>query len=420
MLNRFKNRFKNLKQKLLVSVSGGLDSMVLCDLLLKSDLDFSIAHVNYKLRKKESDFDENFVKNYANQKQINFYSISHDLSTYNKSIQAKAREIRYEFLYKLTDENKFDYILTGHHLDDNIETIFLNLIRGKKNNSFLGIREKHNQLLRPLINFTKDEIKKYALEHNLSWRDDSTNKENKYERNKIRNLIIPVLNKVNPQYRTSFKNLFEISNLEFNIKNRYFDLDLSKFFIENKSGQLSSNKKFWKSFDVESFELEYFQRFGFFDKVELFKIIRSSSGKSIKSDSYTILSNRNEIIIHKNNLETIDEVLLNNGSNDYPIKIDIVFSQSASKPSRNHICISENVDKPLKLRRWKEGDYFYPNGMIGKKKLSKFFKDEKMSIFDKQNQWILSNYKDEVLWIVGLRADRRNLVKNGKCIRVSI
>ena len=420
MLNRFKNRFKNLKQKLLVSVSGGLDSMVLCDLLLKSDLDFSIAHVNYKLRNKESDFDENFVKNYANQKQINFYSISHDLSTYNKSIQAKAREIRYDFLYKLRDENKFDYILTGHHLDDNIETIFLNLIRGKKNNSFLGIREKHNQLLRPLINFTKDEIKKYALEHNLSWRDDSTNKENKYERNKIRNLIIPVLNKVNPQYRTSFKNLFEISNLEFNIKNRYFDLDLSKFFIENKSGQLSSNKKFWKSFDVESFELEYFQRFGFFDKTELFKIIRSSSGKSIKSDSYTILSNRNEIIIHKNNLETIDEVLLNNGSNHYPIKIDLVFSQSASKPSRNHICISENVDKPLKLRRWKEGDYFYPNGMIGKKKLSKFFKDEKMSIFDKQNQWILSNYKDEVLWIVGLRADRRNLVKNGKCIRVSI
>ena len=166
MLNRFKNRFKNLKQKLLVSVSGGLDSMVLCDLLLKSDLDFSIAHVNYKLRKKESDFDENFVKNYANQKQINFYSISHDLSTYNKSIQAKAREIRYEFLYKLTDENKFDYILTGHHLDDNIETIFLNLIRGKKNNSFLGIREKHNQLLRPLINFTKDEIIESAKKSN--------------------------------------------------------------------------------------------------------------------------------------------------------------------------------------------------------------------------------------------------------------
>ena len=420
MLNRFKKRFKNLKSKLLVSVSGGVDSMVLCDLLLKLNLNFSIAHVNYKLRGKKSDFDENFVKNYANQKKINFYSISHDLSTCSKSIQAKAREIRYNFLHKLKDDNKFDYILTGHHFDDNIETVFLNLRRGKKNNSFLGIREKHNQLLRPLINFTKDEIKKYALEHNLSWRDDSTNKENKYERNKIRNLIIPVLNKVNPRYRTSFKNLFEISNLEFNIKNRYFDLDLSKFFNENKSGQLSSNKKFWKSFGVESFELEYFQRFGFFNKSELFKILRSSSGKSIKSDSHTILSNRDEIIIHKNNLEIIDEVLLNNGSNDYPIKIDLVFSQSASKPSRNHICISENIDKPLKLRRWKEGDYFYPSGMIGKKKLSKFFKDEKMSIFDKQNQWILSNYKDEVIWIVGLRADRRNLVKNGKCIRVSI
>ena len=111
---------------------------------------------------------------------------------------------------------------------------------------------------------------------------------------------------------------------------------------------------------------------------------------------------------------------MQDGSNDYPIKIDLVFSKNASKPTRNHICISQTIDKPLKLRRWKEGDFFYPSGMIGKKKLSKFFKDEKMSIFDKKNQWILSNYKDEVLWIVGLRADRRNLVKSGKCIRVSI
>jgi tRNA(Ile)-lysidine synthase len=420
MLNRFKKRFENLKQKLLVSVSGGLDSMVLCDLLLKLNLDFSIAHVNYKLRGKESDFDENFVKNYANQKKINFYSISHDLSTYNKSIQAKAREIRYNYLHKLKDDNKFDYILTGHHFDDNIETVFLNLRRGKKNNSFLGIREKNNCFLRPLINFTKDDIKKYALEYNLFWRDDSTNKENKYERNKIRNLIIPVINKVNTKYRTNFRDLFEIANLEFNIKNTYFDLELSKYFKENKSGELLSKKKFWKVFDLESFELEYFQRFGFFDKMELYKILRSDSGKSIRSDTYTVLSNRDDIIISKNYAELIDEFLLLDGSNDYPIKIDLVFSKNASKPTRKHICISQNIDKPLKLRRWKQGDFFYPNGMTGKKKLSKFFKDEKMSIFDKKNQWILSSFKDEILWIVGLRADRRNLVKNGKCIRVSI
>ena len=420
MLNRFKKRFENLKQKLLVSVSGGLDSMVLCDLLLKLNLDFSIAHVNYKLRGKESDFDENFVKNYANQKKINFYSISHDLSTYNKSIQAKAREIRYNYLHKLKDDNKFDYILTGHHFDDNIETVFLNLRRGKKNNSFLGIREKNNCFLRPLINFTKDDIKKYALEYNLSWRDDSTNKENKYERNKIRNLIIPVINKVNTKYRTNFRDLFQIANLEFNIKNTYFDLELSKYFKENKSGELLSKKKFWKVFDLESFELDYFQRFGFFDKMELYKILRSDSGKSIRSDTYTVLSNRDDIIISKNYAELIDEFLLLDGSNDYPIKIDLVFSKNASKPTRKHICISQNIDKPLKLRRWKQGDFFYPNGMTGKKKLSKFFKDEKMSIFDKKNQWILSSFKDEILWIVGLRADRRNLVKNGKCIRVSI
>lgn len=420
MLSKFLNKYKISNKKLLVSVSGGVDSMVLCDLLLKSNLNYSIAHINYKLRGKESDDDQLFIKKYSKINKLNFYSKSYNLSNYTKSIQSIARDIRYEYLNKIKTQYKYDYILTAHHLDDNIETIFLNLQRGKKNNTFLGIKEFNNYILRPLLELTKEEIINYAIKNDLKWRIDSSNIENKYSRNKIRNLIIPIFKKNNCQYKENFRNLFKISNLENNIMNSYFDMEISKFFNVDNSGNLITKKCFWLSFDINSFELAYFQKFGFFNKVELLKIFKSSTGKLMKSKSHTILSNRDQIIIKRNQINDKEEFFLENGINKLPINIKITSLENASRSKRNEICISENVEKPLKLRKWIRGDFFYPTGMIGKKKLSKFFKDQKLSIFDKQNQWILSDSKNEVLWIVGLRADRRNLVKNGKCLKVSI
>ena len=202
--------------------------------------------------------------------------------------------------------------------------------------------------------------------------------------------------------------------------NSYFDMEISKLFNVDNSGNLTTKKCFWLSFDINSFELDYFQKFGFFNKVELLKIFKSSTGKLMKSKSHSILSNRDQIIIKRNQINDKEEFFLENGINKLPINIKITSLKNASHSKRNEICISENVEKPLKLRKWIRGDFFYPTGMKGKKKLSKFFKDQKLSIFDKQNQWILSDSKNEVLWIVGLRADRRNLVKNGKCLKVSI
>ena len=420
MLSKFLNKYKISNKKLLVSVSGGVDSMVLCDLLIKSNLNYSIAHINYKLRGEESDDDQLFLKKYSTINKLNFYSKSYDLSNYTKSIQSIARDIRYEYLNKIKTQYKYDYILTAHHLDDNIETIFLNLQRGKKNNTFLGIKEFNNYILRPLLELTKEEIINYAIKNDLKWRIDSSNIENKYSRNKIRNLIIPIFKKNNSQFRENFRNLFKISNLQNNIMNSYFDVELSKFFNVDISGNLTTKKCFWLSFDINSFELDYFQKFGFFNKVELLKIFKSSTGKLMKSNSHSILSNRDQIIIKRNQINDKEEFFLENGINKLPINIKITSLKNASHSKRNEICISENVEKPLKLRKWIRGDFFYPTGMKGKKKLSKFFKDQKLSIFDKQNQWILSDSKNEVLWIVGLRADRRNLVKNGKCLKVSI
>lgn len=420
MLSTFLNKYKISNKKLLVSVSGGVDSMVLCDLLIKSNLNYSIAHINYKLRGKESDDDQLFVKKYSTLNELNFYSISYDLSNYTKSIQSKARDIRYEHLNKIKTKYKYDYILTAHHLDDNIETIFLNLMRGKKNNTFLGIKKFNKSIVRPILEYTKEEIINYAIKNDLKWRIDSSNIENKYSRNKIRNMIIPVFKKNNFKYRENFINLFKISNLESNIMNSYFDLELSKSFNIDNSGNLTTKKSFWLLFNLNSFELDYFQKFGFFNKEELLKIFKSSTGKLIKSNSHSILSNRDQIIIKRNEINNKEEFFLKNGINKLPINIKITFLKNASHLKRNEICINEKVEKPLKLRKWSRGDFFYPTGMKGKKKLSKFFKDQKLSIFDKQNQWILSDSKNEILWIVGLRADRRNLVKNGKCLKVSI
>ena len=420
MLSTFLDKYKISNKKLLVSVSGGVDSMVLCDLLIKSNLNYSIAHINYKLRGKESDDDQLFVKKYSTLNELNFYSISYDLSNYTKSIQSKARDIRYEHLNKIKTKYKYDYILTAHHLDDNIETIFLNLMRGKKNNTFLGIKKFNKSIVRPILEYTKEEIINYAIKNDLKWRIDSSNIENKYSRNKIRNMIIPVFKKNNFKYRENFINLFKISNLESNIMNSYFDLELSKSFNIDNSGNLTTKKSFWLLFNLNSFELDYFQKFGFFNKEELLKIFKSSTGKLIKSNSHSILSNRDQIIIKRNEINNKEEFFLKNGINKLPINIKITFLKNASHLKRNEICINEKVEKPLKLRKWSRGDFFYPTGMKGKKKLSKFFKDQKLSIFDKQNQWILSDSKNEILWIVGLRADRRNLVKNGKCLKVSI
>ena len=420
MFKAFLKNYKILNKKLLVSVSGGVDSMVLCDLLLKSNCDFSVAHVNYCLRGDESKNDELFINNYCKINNIEFYCLLDDLSNHTKSIQSTAREVRYKYLKKLKSKFNYDYILTAHHLDDNIETVFLNLLRGKKNKTFIGIRPANKFIIRPILNFTKAEIKNYALHNGLIWRDDSSNSTNKYNRNKIRNLILPIIEQMNFKYRENFRKLFKISNLENNIKSKYFHFELSKLFKYDKNKNITTKKNIWEIYNVDSFELEYFQKFGFYNKMELLKIFKSSTGKSIDSKSHTILSNRDHVIIKKNKDNINEEYFLKNGLNKHPFNIKLIPLNNTTCLKRNEICIKYDIEKPLKLRRWKKGDFFFPTGMNGKKKLSKFFKDQKMSIFDKHKQWILSNSKDEVLWIVGLRADKRNLVKNGKCLKISI
>ena len=408
-------------KKLLVAVSGGVDSMALCCLLKKLNLDFSIAHVNYNLRGNDSYLDEKLISEYSNKNQINLFLKNVDLSDENNSIQNKAREIRFSFFNEILSKYNFDFILTAHHLDDNIETIFLNISRGKKISVFSGMNVVNDNIVKPLLFIEKKDILNYAKQNNVLWREDKSNVQNKYFRNYIRNILIPSFRKINNNYKSNFIDLFfKAQKIKF-LKNLYFKNELSKVFTE-KNDVIVTQKSFWKNFKVNDIEFEYYRNFNFFNVIEIFNLIRSDSGKFIESSTHIILSNRKELIIkeiskinYKQNSYKIDI-----GMNNKPIRINISKIPKPLKQKENKIYISKKVDLPLKIRKWKNGDFFYPIGMTGKKKVSKFFKDQKMSIFDKKNQWLLTSNNDDIIWIVGKRVDRRYIETKSECLEISI
>ena len=408
-------------KKLLVAVSGGVDSMVLCCLLKKLNLDFSIAHVNYNLRGNDSYLDEKLISEYSNKNQIDLFLKNVDLSDENNSIQNKAREIRFSFFNEILSKYNFDFILTAHHLDDNIETIFLNISRGKKISVFSGMNVVNDNIVKPLLFIEKKDILNYAKQNNVLWREDKSNVQNKYFRNYIRNILIPSFRKINNNYKSNFIDLFfKAQKIKF-LKNLYFKNELSRVFTV-KNDVIVTQKSFWKNFKVNDIEFEYYRNFNFFNAIEIFNLIRSDSGKFIESSTHIILSNRKELIIkeiskinYKQNSYKIDI-----GMNNKPIRINISKIPKPLKQKENKIYISKKVDLPLKIRKWKNGDFFYPIGMTGKKKVSKFFKDQKMSIFDKKNQWLLTSNNDDIIWIVGKRVDRRYIETKSECLEISI
>ena len=424
MLNEFFSICDKLnfsKKKLLVAVSGGVDSMVLCYLLNKLNLDFSIAHVNYNLRGNDSYLDEKFISEYTNKNQIDLFLKNVDLSDQKNSIQNKAREIRFSFFNEILSKYNFDFILTAHHLDDNIETIFLNISRGKKVSVFSGMNVVNDNIVKPLLFIEKNDIVNYAKQNNVTWREDRSNAQNKYLRNYIRNIVIPSIRKINKNYKSNFIDLFfKAQKIKF-LKDLYFKNELSKVFTV-KNDFIVTQKSFWKNFKVNDIEFEYYRNFNFFNVIEIFNLVRSDSGKFIESLTHTILSNRNELIIKEiskiNNKQTSYKIDI--GMNNKPIRINISKIPKPLKQRENKIYISKKVDFPLKIRKWKNGDFFYPIGMSGKKKVSKFFKDQKMSIFDKKNQWLLTSNNDDIIWIVGKRVDRRYIETKSECLEISI
>ena len=418
MLTHFKKHidqnFLKLKEnKFLLAHSGGVDSSVLFDLFLKLDLQFGLVHCNFNLRGNESEDDYNFVKEIADSnKKIFFYKKFNTIkySTLNKkSIQLSARELRYSWFLEILEKENYKYIVTAHHLNDQLETFLINSSRGSGLKGIIGIPSKNNNLLRPLLIFSKDKILDYAKKNKIKWREDSSNKENKYLRNFIRNKIIKAWIKYDPELINKFSNT--LKNL--NSTHEAFKVIIKKFkkdyFLENRNGYYISIKELTKLNPIDFYLFQLFEAYGYSNTKDLSNLINSQSGKYLLSKSHRLTKGREVLILSKIKNLSKDEFYWNlKKSFNIPIELKIVKNNNFDNKT---ISLNKNDLKlPLIVRKWKIGDFFYPNGMKGKKKISKYFKDEKFDINQKENQWLLCS-GDNILWVIGKRADRRFLAK---------
>ena len=424
MLTNFKNHISNtfpaLKgKKILIACSGGLDSVVLSRLFKELNYDISLAHCNFSLRGKESDEDEKFVILLADKLSIPIfnkkfntkaYKIKHKLST-----QVAARQLRYQWFEEVCTEHSFDYLATAHHLDDDLETFLINLSRGTGLRGLIGIPLINDKIIRPFLNFPRADILQYAKEKNSSWREDSSNQTSDYLRNKLRIEVIPRLKEVDHNLLNGFHQTQKYLNDSMALVNDYMALIKNLVVDETEDGFEIDVLKLQDLPNTNALLYELLAPFGFTAWDDISDLLTAQSGKQIFSESHRILKNRKSLLLVENSFVHNEETYTIKESDtgiDTPINLIIeqVDKTSDYTPSIVYLDL-QKLNFPLQLRKWREGDSFYPFGMKGKKKLSKFFKDEKLSLIAKEKTWVLTS-GNHIVWIVGMRSDHRFKVEN--------
>lgn len=424
IFDRMKTAFHNLLnskldflkgKKLLLATSGGIDSMVLADLLLKGDFEITIAHCNFQLRGIESFEDQKFIENFAHKNNIPVFITQFDTRAfaedYKLSTQVAARELRYNWFYELLETENCDFILTAHHADDNFETFLINLSRGTGIEGLTGIPQQNEKIIRPLLAFSRTEIEAYANENQVEWREDSSNASDKYLRNKIRHNIVPLLKELNPEFLSAFQKTQDYLQQTQSMAEDAAIMVYQQVAQEANDEIHFNLKKLKKLPNYHSYLYQWLSEFGFSAWKDIYALADSQSGKQIFSPEFRLIKNRDFLILSplKNESE-ISEFLIDENTTDvnFPIKLSFSKVDSVIETSDKTIFTdAEKMEFPLTLRRWNEGDVFEPFGMGGKsKKVSKFFKDEKFSLAEKEKTWLLCS-GNKIVWIVGKRADER-------------
>ncbi|MFA5620018.1 MAG: tRNA lysidine(34) synthetase TilS [Weeksellaceae bacterium] len=402
--------YKN--HKLLAAVSGGVDSMVLCHLLLKSGVNFSVVHCNFGLRAEASDEDEKFVKKFCQKHQIQFFSknlnVEKFMKTGNYSVQMAARILRYEWFDELMQKESFQKLLTAHHLDDAIETFLINLSRGTGIKGLSGIQAETEKIYRPLLPFSKEQILKYARENQIEWREDATNAEKHYVRNKIRHEIIPVLKEIHPEFYRNFLKTQKIIREEVLLVKQKTD-EIKNLIFQKKDNQILIEIEDLKALQPsESILYHLFSPFDFYHPSEILKLIHSKNNGEIRSATHRLIKNRGEFILLEieKQEEPMEIEFLENRIHENSINLKVELSGSKD-PNATETLDAEKICFPLKLRKVKAGDRFIPLGLKGFKKLSKFFVDEKYAKPEKEKAWILVDNDDKILYLIGKRIDDR-------------
>ncbi|SOC80439.1 tRNA(Ile)-lysidine synthase [Salinimicrobium sediminis] len=427
--NHLQEQFPEVAEaKILVAVSGGVDSVVLVHLCKKAGLDISLAHCNFQLRGEESEEDENFVIELADALDLQIFIEEFETEAYadekKLSTQMAARDLRYHWFDELCETLQFDYIFTAHHANDNLETVLINFIRGTGLDGLTGIPDKNDCIRRPLLPFTRKQIEDFAHLNHLKWREDSSNQSLKYFRNKVRLEVIPKLMELNPQLLESFGKTRGYLQQSSDLIEDYMSAIFPKIAKEEEFGYSFRIKLIKTLPNTKAVMYALFKSFGFTEWEDVHGLLDAQPGKMVYSKTHRLIKDREELLLttisgedRRYEISEGEEVvMLPIGTFQFEEVGEISESQSD-----NAIFVDANrLNFPLVVRKWERGDYFYPFGMQGKKKLSKFFKDEKLSLPQKENCWLLCS-GEEIMWVMGRRLDARFAVDNdtNKIIRIS-
>lgn len=446
LAERFKehNREKNLfspKDKLLLAVSGGVDSVVLCELCYQAGYKFIIAHCNFQLRGEESERDERFVKELGEKYKVKVEVKRFETEQYaaaNKiSIQEAARELRYSWFSGLVNSelglvnNKPEanpvhhspftiHLLTAHQKDDNAETLLMHFFRGTGLHGLTGIAEKTGYIRRPLLIFSKEELLAFARENNLQWVEDSSNQSSKYTRNYFRNELLPALEKVYPQVKQNLED--NISRfIEIEKLYKYSVGEIRKKLCKKKENEIHIPVKQLMGYKSRALIYEIIHEYGFSEKQvdEVIKLSASETGKYIQlpENKYRIIRHRHWFIISPVAAEEAANIIIEEKDKEvlFPtgkLHLSTATMKEPSADSNTAMLDAKLISFPLILRKWKTGDYFYPLGMRKKKKISRFLIDQKLSKTQKENIWVIESDK-RIIWVVGQRIDDRLKITPG-------
>ncbi len=435
---QWENQFSRLTPnncRLLLAVSGGVDSVVLVDLVQKAGFDFEIAHMNFQLRREESDRDEIFVQTLAGKYGRPAYLKGVDTTGYateNKlSIQEAARALRYKWFGELISDwpqlPAGNWIITAHHADDNIETMLMHFFRGTGIQGLTGIRamQEDTRLLRPLLPFRKQELLTYAKANGLDFVEDSSNASDKNTRNFFRNSLLPQIKDVFPQVEDNLLHNMERFTGVAALYQQAVAAQLSKL-VEARNGEWHIPVLKWKkAVPLQTISWELTRHYGFTSAQtnEVIKLLDAENGSYIASPTHRIIRNRNWMIISPNATTHAKHILIEPADKEIAFENGTLYLQQSSNrqpvtgtPSTEAHINFDELSFPLMLRKWKQGDYFYPLGMQKKKKLSRFLIDQKLSKTDKEKLWVLESNK-KIVWVVGHRIDDRfKITENTKAV----
>ena len=409
----------NPDQRFLLAVSGGIDSVVMAHLFYENQLKFSIAHCNFQLRGEESTGDQHFVEEMAERMKVKCHVIKFETSAYAKehgiSVQMAARDLRYKWFHELADQYGYDAIAVGHNKNDVAETFLLNLSRGTGIRGLMGMRSRADRIIRPLLYASRLSIAAYAGDHELEWREDSSNTETKYQRNKIRHLIVPAFESINPSFVQNTLDTIERIEQTGALLDFVIQIVKQEVWTEMSDRVLINIIKLRQYPANELLLFELLRDYGIsqIDMSELMASFEHISGRQFRTRTHTLTLDREHLIITGKSVDLIPEILIQADTEilTFPVKLRLTFTENSEEfniPRKRNMAAldAQKIKFPLLLRGWKTGDRFYPLGLKGSKKISDYLINIKLPIPDKSKVRILESGGD-IIWLVNHRIDDR-------------